>query len=261
MNFRTPREHGTWGMFFVPFAVGWLAAGRTSIAVLLLLVSAAAVFLSRENLLFWWRVRRRGQDTAGCGKALLVCGLTAAAGGVALVGGYGLWGVIPLGLIGVLVLAWNAELAVRRQGRTVATEFLGIASSSLNAAGANYVAAGRWTLEAFWVWLLCTLYFGSSIFYVKLRVQNAHGKAADAVKRARRQCASYHLGLIAAMAMLALTKSLPLVAVASITPVVIRALAQVIRPSRLLNLKQVGWLEVTYSMVFLVAVAVAFRLP
>lgn len=259
MQFRTPREHGTWGMFFIPFAVGWLAAGHTTFAVPILLVSATAVFMSRENLLFWWRARRRGQDPGDSGKALVVCAAVAAAGGLAMAAGFGLYGVIPLGIAGVLMLALNAELAVRRQGRTVATEFLGVASSSLNAAGANYAATGHWTAQAFWVWLLCTLYFGSSIFYVKLRVQDAHGKKADEVGRARRQCATYHAGLIAAMAVLAFTKSLPLMAAVSFAPIVIRALAQVLRPSRLLNLKRIGWLEVSYSLVFLAAMGAAFR--
>jgi len=259
MDFRTPREHGTWGMFFIPFAVGWLTAGQTSVAILVLLIAAAAVFLSRENLLFWWRMRRRGQDTAGSGTSLFVCAGVALAGGAVLTGVYGLYGVVPLGIAGVLILAWTSELAVRRQGRTVTTEFLGIASSSLNAAGANYVASGHWTAQAFWVWLLCTLYFGSSIFYVKLRVQNAHGKTPDVVKRARRQCTSYHLGLVLAIAAAALTGSLPLIAAAAFAPVVTRALLQVMMPSQLLNLKRVGWLEVTYSLVFLVTEAVAFR--
>lgn len=259
MQFRTPREHGTWGMFFVPFAVGWLAAGETSVAVLVLLVSAAAVFLSRENLLFWWRARRRGQDTGDSGKALLVCAAVAAAGGAVLAGVYGLWGLIPIGVIGVAMLVLNAELAVRRQGRTVSTEFLGVVSSSVNAAAANYTAHGRWTTEAFWVWLLCAAYFTSSIFYVKLRVQDAHGKSAAEVDRARRQCAVYHFGLVAAMVALAATRSLSLMAVASFTPVIARAVWQVLRPSRLLNLKRIGWLEVTYSVVFLVGMATAFR--
>jgi hypothetical protein len=259
MEFRTPREHGTWGMFFIPFVVGWLAAGRTPAPLALLLAAATAVFLSRENLLFWWRARRRRQDPGDSGKALLVCAAVAAAGGAALAFGYRLYGVIPLGIAGVAALLLNAELALRRQGRTVATEFLGVASSSLNAAGANYVAAGVWTAQSFWVWLLCALYFGSSIFYVKLRVQDAHGKKAGDVDRARRQCTTYHVGLIAALVVLAATRNLPLMAAVSFTPVVFRALLEVLRPSQRLNLKRIGWLEVTYSLVFLVGVIVAFQ--
>ena len=94
---------------------------------------------------------------------------------------------------------------------------------------------------------------------MKLRVQDAHGKSAAEVERARRQCAVYHFGLIAAMVVLATTRSLPLMAVASFTPVIARAVWQVLRPSRLLNLKRIGWLEVTYSMVFLAGMAAAFR--
>ncbi|HET8550390.1 MAG TPA: YwiC-like family protein [Bryobacteraceae bacterium] len=258
MKLRLPREHGTWGMFFVPFAAGWLAAGHFRWPVLLLLLASSAVFLSRETLLFWWRARHYGKDPEDATRALVFYAAAAAAFGAPLVVVWKLYALIALGFAGLIALVATAELTVRRQGRSAATEFLAIAISALNAASAHYVAAGRWTAEAFWLWALCTLYFASSIFYVKLRVQDAHGKRDRDVIRARRRCAAYHAVLLAALAALVVTRSVPLFALIAFIPILVRAFAEVFSPSRELNLKRVGWLEVTWSLVFLCVVGLGF---
>jgi hypothetical protein len=245
-------------MFYVPFAVGWLAAGRTGWPVLLLLVTATALFLSRENLLFWWRARHYRTDAGNAPRALVVYAALAAIFGAPLIVASNLYGLLAVGGFGVAALIATAELTVRRQGRSAATEFLAIAMSSLNAPAAHYAAMGRWTADAGWLWALSTLYFASSIFYVKLRVQDAHGKRPQDVARARRRCASYHGALLAALVALVFTRSLPLFALMAFVPVLARAFAEVLNPSRELNLRRTGWLEVTWSMIFLFVVGFGF---
>ena len=48
-NLGLPREHGAWAMFYVPFVLGILVAGRVSLPVLLLLLATSTVFISRES--------------------------------------------------------------------------------------------------------------------------------------------------------------------------------------------------------------------
>jgi hypothetical protein len=258
MKLRLPREHGSWGMFYVPFALGWFAAGRGTWPVLALLLASSAVFLSRESLLFWWRARHYGRDDDGAGRALVVYAAVAVLFGLPLIAASGLYGLLGLGALGLAALVGTAELTVRRQGRSAATEFLAIAMSSLNAPSAYYVATGRWADEAVWLWVLCTLYFASSIFYVKLRVQDAHGKRAGDVVRARRRCAAYHSALLIALGTLVFTRSLPLFVFIAFLPVLARAFAQVLLPSRELNLRRIGWLEVSWSLIFLVGAGTGF---
>jgi hypothetical protein len=245
-------------MFFVPFAVGWLAAARWAWPVLWLLAASTAVFLSRESLLFWWRARRQGRDTDGAGGALAWYAAAAALAGFPLLAVWHLYAIGVLALLGISGLLITAELTVRRQGRSAATEFIAIAVSALNAASAYCAAVGHWTTEAIALWALSAVYFASSIFYVKLRVQDAHGKRTECVTRARRRCAAYHVGLLAALLALVITDSLPLFAFVAFLPILARAFAQVFRPSRELNLRRIGWLEVTWSVVFLVVVGLGF---
>jgi hypothetical protein len=258
MQWRLPKEHGSWGMFFVPFALGWIAAGSGGTKMLLLLLASTALFLSRENLLFWRRSWRAGRPDRESTRTLLVYAAAAMAAGLPLLLVWRLWLLLPLALLGSLSLLLNAELTVRRQGRTAITEFLAIATSSLNAPAAHYVATGQLTSEALVLWALSTAYFSSSIFYVKLRVQDAHGKKPDAVVRARHACAAYHSALFAGLLLFALLRNVPLAAAAAFAPVIARGLWSVARPSRQLNLKRVGWLEVGYSMLFLIATGLSF---
>src|SRR5512141_594028 len=113
MKLRLPREHGTWGMFFVPFAVGWLAAMRGGWPVILLLLASTAVFLSRETVLFWWRARHYGKDTDDAGRALFLYGSAAAVCGAPLLLVWKLYALIPLGAAALTALIATAELAVR----------------------------------------------------------------------------------------------------------------------------------------------------
>ena len=245
-------------MFYVPFALGWIAAGRSGWPVLLLLLASTAIFLSRESLLFWWRARHYRRSAEDSARALAVYAAAGTVFAAPLILVWELYGLLVLAALGIAALIATAELTVRRQGRSAATEFLAIAMSSLNAPSAHYAATGGWTPEAGWLWALSTLYFASSIFYVKLRVQDAHGKRAEDVARARSRCAAYHAVLLAALAALVITRSLPLFALIAFIPVLARAFAQVLNPSRELNLKRIGWLEVTWSVVFLAVLGAGF---
>src|SRR5262245_28970040 len=69
---KLPKEHGAWAMLYVPFVLGVAVAGRVNWPVLLLLLSATAVFISRESLLVYWRARARGRDAVEAGRTVLL---------------------------------------------------------------------------------------------------------------------------------------------------------------------------------------------
>ncbi|PYT04680.1 MAG: hypothetical protein DMF60_14550 [Acidobacteria bacterium] len=69
----------------------------------------------------------------------------------------------------------------------------------------------------------------------------------------------YHLFLIAALVLLAVTGSTNLFVVVAFAPVLGRTLRQLAKPAAQTSLKQVGVLEIVYSVFFLVFVTVGFR--
>jgi hypothetical protein len=163
-----------------------------------------------------------------------------------------------LGAAGVAVFCWSAELTMMGEGRKAAPELLAIATSMLLAPAAYYVSTGRLDGTALLLWILCFGYFASSVFYVKMRVAAVRPRTPEAAPRTRWQCLLYHLGLAGVLVGLAIA-AIPWIAVAGFVPILARAFWFVFRPSATLNLKQIGWTEVAWSVWFLAVVSAALR--
>jgi len=172
---------------------------------------------------------------------------------------YHLHWLVVFGLVTVLLLAANAQQAVRREDRTINSELMAIAGLTLTAPAAHYVSRSFFEPTALWLWLLCVFYFSSSVSYVKLRVATINPHKEEARRQSSWRCAAYHSILLACLLILALTGSLNLFALAAFSPVLGRSFWQLASPVRRVNLRRVGWLEVVYSIVFLVFTTLTFR--
>jgi hypothetical protein len=263
MNLRSalklPKEHGAWAMLYVPFILGVAVAGSVNWPVLLLLLSATAVFISRESLLVYWRARARGRDAAEAGRTFLLYLALAAAFGAPLIFANKLFWLIPLGLIGAALLLINGKQATRMEERGTAGEIMAIGGLTMTAPAAYYAASGRWEMTAFWLWLLCALYMASSVFYIKLRVYRLNPRKQAEQRRALRSCACYHSILIVALPALIFAGGLGLFALFAFAPVILRTFWGMFKPKTKVNLTRAGILEIVYSLVFLVCAALGFR--
>jgi hypothetical protein len=130
----------------------------------------------------------------------------------------------------------------------------------MTAPAAYSVALGGWNQTALWLWALSAAYFASSVFYVKLRVTGLHAKRPEDKRRARWQCIVYHSFLLASLAALAVTRSLPLFVLIAFAPVLARTLWSLLKPAESLNLKRIGVTEIIYSLIFLIFTTLTFRL-
>ncbi|MDX2044404.1 MAG: YwiC-like family protein [Acidobacteriota bacterium] len=259
---KLPKEHGAWAMFYVPFVLGFLVAGRFNLPALLLLVAATAAFISRESLLIWWRAQKRERQTQSsveAGRLLMIYGVIVTLTGAPLISSYKLYWLIPLALIGAVLLLVNGWQAAEFEDRTVLSEVMAIGGLTMTASAAFYTAKGVWTQTAFWLWALSAAYFASSVFYVKLRVTWLHAKTVEAKRNARWQCAGYHSFLLCSLLALAVTRSLPLFVLIAFAPVMARALRSLLSPEPHLNLKRIGIAEIVYSVIFLVVTTLTFR--
>jgi 4-hydroxybenzoate polyprenyltransferase len=255
---RLPREHGAWGMLYTPWVLGALVAWQEPGRLALLLLAMTFVFIGRESVLYWWRARANGRDADSAPRmAVIYLALAGACGAPLLL--IGLYGLMPVGLAAGLLLLWNAGQAVKREERTVTTEVVGIAGLSLTAPAAYYVSYGSWDLTAAWLWLASVLYFVSSVFYVKLRVLTAHAKRPEPVLRARQQCMAYHAVLVVTVATLVAAGHWHPFLLTAYVPVVVRAVYHLIRPTKELVLKKVGYTELGYSLVWLGFAVAGFR--
>ena len=258
-NLKLPREHGAWAMLYVPFVMGILVAGSFSWRVLLLGLSMTFVFIAREPLLLWWRARNQGKESGAMGRLVLIYFGLAAFFGTPLVFFSHLFGLLPLALLVIALLGINTLQAGQREDRTVLGESLAIVGLTLTAPAAYYVAHGRWEVVALWLWTLSALYFASSIFYIKLRVLALNPRKQQAREQAWWYCALYHSSLLISLVVLALTSSVYLFALVAFGPALLRAFWSLLRPAHQLNLRRVGVLEICYSLIFLIFMAMTFR--
>ena len=256
---KMPREHGAWVMLYVPLIAGVLVAWKLSYRVLLLTLSATFLFIARESLVAWWRAYRRGELRV---ESLLRLAIYLSLAGLAiapLILVDRLYALAPLGLVAMLLMVVNAEMGARREDRTIVGEILAIAGLTMTAPAANYVAEGTWETTAIWLWALSALYFASSVFYIKLRVTLVNPRRQDERKRVWWRCAAYHSFLFVSLSLLAITDQFNLLALLAFAPAITRASWSLVKTSGRLDLKRLGLLEIVYSVVFLIFIALTFR--
>jgi hypothetical protein len=251
-----PKEHGSWGMFYIPVVLGLVAAGTWNVEATLFLIAGSALFLMREPFLTWWRLWRRGMDSRPAAGVLLIYGAVAAAAGMPLVYKLGRPLLLPQGIAVAIAMVWLAEATMRGWGRTVAAETVAVLASTSAAPAAYYAVRGNYG-QGWLFWLLAALYFVGTVLYVKMRVTAAHARTSEQAELARWTCAAYHVLAPFAAAVLGLATARPWLIAAAFLPATVRALLRVALPSRDLNLKRTGWKEVVYSLVFLVLTVLA----
>jgi hypothetical protein len=258
---RIPKEHGAWAMLYVPYVVGALSAGAAALAhvpeLLLLLAAVTALFLGRESLLAWLRRRDRGQESGAAARATRWQLGGAGACAAALLATRPPWPVLPLGILGGLVLGIHVVQMRRREARTVLGEILAIVGLTLAAPAAFLVGLDTESARALVLWVLCALFFASSVLHVKSRVLSVQPRRAAERRTMRRASAAYHVLLLAALGALAGLGRLHSFYAVAFLPVVARALVALAASPGRLDLTRAGILEIVYSLHFLVFVTLA----
>ena len=159
-------------MLSVPLLLGILVAPTWHWRVLILLVAACGFFLVRFPLALLVKSRKRKQPergyywrwTAIYGGITTLCGLW-------LVFGQALWWLLPMGLFGGGLLLFHLWLVALRQEMSVIGEMSGIIGLSMGATMAYYTASNLLNGTALALWFINVLYFGGTVFYIKLKVR------------------------------------------------------------------------------------------
>lgn len=259
-----PREHGSWVLAACAVGIGAAAAPAVRVVPLLLLVlGVAAAMMARASL----QAGLRRHPRAGA-RGWAAIWLTVAVGTAAVLAiGFSLPGMRTLAVAGIayagVIYALSRPVRGRRLDRTVWGEWLGAGGLAL-AAPAGYAVGGGDSLptEAF-LWFLMWAYSGSGIVYVKMQIAGLHHRELDSTEL-RRICGQgnllYHLGLAAAVSVMALRGDEWLLVGTAFLPVIVRAFVgwwrlRAVRQSFV----RVGLLEMAYSVWFAVWVGAAVR--
>ena len=249
-HWTTPREHGAWGMLYVPLTLALLETRHFSWDAALLALSATFAFLSRAPLQAAaraWRWRKPFGEPLKLGAIYLTGAGTC--GGWLIVSGY--QGLLLPAAAGTAILGLNLMQSIDREEKSLAAELLAAAALSLTAPAAHYLALREWSADAWILWLLCAGFFTSGILYIKLRIAGISEKVQGERQRLRRISAAYHVLLPALLVAAVIAGKLSWVALLAFAPVTVRGLRSSFGPLSKLNLRRAGWLEVAWSLVFL----------
>lgn len=258
-----PKEHGTWAMLLVPWAVGWGIARRFEPKELLLVVAAVSIFLGHSHLMAWRRLalsgRSKTREAVAARRLVLVF---AALGAVAtlplLPHGTSVWpradALALLALVAAVLAGGSLALVGRRVDRALPGQVL--AASGLSLSGPAAYAVGRGALDrvAVAVWLLNAAFFLWAVFYVTLKIAARARRRPLGSLAAKLASGATTIGITIATALLFavavwLGSLSPLALLAFVAPAV-QTVAGIVRIDRPAPLKSLGILLLVHAILF-----------
>jgi hypothetical protein len=189
--------------------------------------------------------------------------ITALSGGW-LVFGERLWWLALMGLFGSLLLLLHLWLVSRRQEMSVPGELSGILGLTLGAPMAYYTASGNLDRTALALWLINALYFGGTVFYIKLKVRQqprlpAPNRLGERLIKAR-ACLTYQTVALTIAVLLVTLRQAPVLTPLALIPATIKVFhgAWHWQDKKSLSLVRLGVTEIFHAIAFAGLVIVAF---
>ncbi len=130
-----PKEHGAWGMLYVPFLVAAGITGTFDLKMVLLLFAVTLIFLSQQPLALTKRNSNFSSSTLRASRAWLgVYWILSAILFVILYSRYHLFDLRWFALTGSLVAAFSVYFIRKNRVRSVPGEFVGILGLTMTGA-------------------------------------------------------------------------------------------------------------------------------
>lgn len=262
-----PREHGAWGLLFIPLMTAaciGLPKDSVLLDLLMLIAATLALFWVRTPLEAYFGFGLIKAHTPDEKRATLQLSLLLAPFALAT-----LWILIvahhhsSLLLIGALVAAVFATQSVLRMfGRKTRmfAQMVGAIGLTSTAAAAYVVVTGSLDAKAFAIWFACWLFAGDQIHYVQVRMHTAKVQSkSERIRRARH----FLLGQLVMIAVVCTATAwhvLPALAVAAFVPIVLRGLFWLNRQDKAIDVHWLGVTELLHGVTFGVLLVSTFFL-
>lgn len=263
-----PREHGAWGLLFIPLCTG-IAAGLRStsqvVPLLLFVLSTIALFWLRTPVESMLGSAPNSARTPHERRVALLASLVLGTFSVGCLGAL-MWGGRNLKLLffgAIAAAAFFGQAVLRKLGRDtrMLSQLIGAIGLTATAPAAYYLATGLLNQDALTLWLANWLFAWNQIHFVQVRIRSAHAiTRRDKLSRGKSFLVAQTLLLLALVTVCAL-RFLPLLMAVAFLPVLVRGTAWfVIRPSESLDVKKLGWSEMKHGVAFGIVLAIAFLL-
>jgi len=259
-----PREHGAWGLLFIPLFTG-LAAGVAPAYHIgwLLLFTLAAFFL------FWLRTPVESLVGSGVITAYSSAERRAVAVASALLVSASiiclavlLWGgrnseLIRIGLIAAMALGLQTSL--RRFGRAarMSSQLTGAVALTATAPAAYYLGTGRLGVPALTLWIANWLFAWNQIHFVQLRIHASRAEGLAGKIAVGKYFLAGQLMLSAALVSAAVARFVSPLLILAFVPALVRGTSWFLRAPEPLNVKKLGWSEMKQGIAFGILLAAA----
>ncbi len=261
-----PKQHGAWAVLISCFVLGMAIGGNLGVETVLLLVSVIAGFLAQHTADLYLRLFKK---TDRLRKKVLAWGIGYSSvfisAGALLIIWYDLWFLLLLGFLALFFITTTLILRQKRKAFTTAGELVEMIGLSLVAPVAEYSTTGVFSTQTVGLWVICTFFFGGSVFHVRYLVRKHTETSGPLLVRFSAGLPSivYHLIVFAASVGLSTIMGiLPSFAPIALLPVTFKALWTVGRRyEAALPIRRIGYFELTHTLIFVFLAVLAFQMP
>jgi hypothetical protein len=252
-------------MFAIPLLLGLSVAPLWNWRSVVLLIAALGLFLLRFPLATLVKTRQRSDANRSrlIRWAMGYASIALISGGYLIVIERLAW-LIPIGLIGALVALLHLWLVARKQEMSAAGELIGIFGLALGAPMAYYMAGGQLDQTAWALWLINGLYFGGTVFYIKLKVRQqprlpVPDRLGERLVKAK-ACLTYQGVALTLIVIAVAFARLPSLVVLAFVPMTLKVIYGALhwQDRRTLSLPRLGVIEVIHSTLFAILIIIAF---
>lgn len=261
-----PREHGAWGLLFVPLATGGsigLLAGGNGWPLVAFTIAAFALFWLRTPMESWLgtglvRAQSR-QERRAVGIVIL---LLAAMAITALAWLFTEGRERDLLLLGVIAIcAFMVQVLLRKLGRhtRMLSQIVGTLGLTVTAPAAYYVVTGKLGRDAWALWAVNFLFAGNQIHFVQLRIHSTRVSGWSKKLVCGRSFLAGQILLATALLLAWRFALLPGLAELAFLPLLIRGFGWFFESQKSLAVRRLGWTELVHSVFFGIVLVAGFH--
>ena len=256
-SFVLPREHGAWGMLLVPLVTGAAAGnprGERIIWILLFAATALGLFFLRTPVEAGLEISPlRPQDAAERRLVhyfiYIYSSLAVLALAVLILWAHA-YGLLLLGAVAAIAFLLQAVLKQLGRETRMNAQLTGAIALSSTAAGAYYLATGRFGLTAVIIWLANWLFAANQIHFVQLRIHSARAMAPAEKLRQGRGFLLHQAGCLLLLGLIWRAGWLPGLILVAFGPLFVRGFTWFLESPQPLRVHRLGVSELLYAIVF-----------
>lgn len=252
-----PREHGAWGLLFVPLAIGGavgLFAGGNGLPLAAFAIAALALFWLRTPVESWLGtglLRTQSEwERRSVGITILMLATVAASSLAVLFRESRNRGLLLLGLIAVS--AFIVQALLRKLGRRtrMLSQIVGTLGLTVTAPAAYYVVTGHLDRDAWALWIANFLFAGNQIHFVQLRIHSMRVSGWSRKLACGRSFLTGQMLMATALGFAWRFALLPGLAALAFLPLLVRGMAWFFKGQKSVAVRRLGWTELAHAVIF-----------